>query len=263
MKMICYCCCKKIPKRKISGYKHDHVEFIICNECLYMLEACQYFPSRGEWGEFMNNDKEIMLVDNNRKQMDKIGELRQLFYDMLLTRDETTPDPKGNSATLSQEMGVNISQNMTKDKTINIFQMGKISQETTANVVKGLEIIDQINRIQYEQASIKKLEVQEAEVQQQELTIEHLVQVIEWLAEKELSLKAFDFLVRSIYGQTICNNTGSSIKAAKVLGCSQSFASQLSRNFRDGIPDLDNKDTLLELLPQPQKKKVKTETEGE
>ena len=158
--------------------------------------------------------------------------LKENMYDILDMEDD---DKDETNITANQGMGVQLTNAMKKDG-VNIIQMQNVvNKKVTTNVVKSLRLIDKLMM-----GNIQTTSVTEAK-KPNRITMEHVLQVIEWLANKNLSLKNLDQLIRGMYVQEMVSKLGTTIKAAEVLDVSQSQVSKLKREANEAIDILNEK----------------------
>lgn len=244
----CYLCKRAILNEYDTGGVFENKK--ICSSCIFTAEVItpQYLSEE----KLMENvqpyqpDKTYEMVS-----IDKLTKLKELMYNIITCEPDTT-DP---NISAKQGMGVNISNAIKKDG-VNIIQMQNVTNhKVTTIAINSLRLIDEIvqNTIINEAEKHKKPNIEVIEESNNKITIEHVIQVIEWLADKEYDLKFFDRFMRGLYAREIVDRTGSTIKASKILGVSQSQSSKLKREVEDAI-DIVTGNT--KSIPAPKQAKV-------
>ena len=197
------------------------------------------------------NEIQVIPKDQNYEIV-ALGKLKELMYN-IITCEPETKDP---TVAANQGMGVQLSPNMKKDG-VNIIQVQNVNNyKITSIAINSLRLIDEI----VQHTIVNKVESKQItpdnnndDHNHNQITMEHVIQVIEWLADKNYDLKFFDRLMRGLYAKEIVDRTGSTIKAAKILGVSQSQSSKLKREVEDAINVVSGK---IKKLPATKKVEV-------
>jgi hypothetical protein len=221
-KHICCFCKEFISDDEIGGSKHGEP---VCSPCLKCLEYGLPIKKK-EVRKSMNN--EIQKYNGN-----ELTELKDFMYNILEFEDD---DQANANITANQGMGVQLTNTMKKEGVTIIQNQSIVNKKVTSNVVKALRLLDKIK-----DNSVTTIEIETENKNIPEITMEHIVQVIEWIASKDLTLKEFDKLMRGIYCRALIDETGSSKQAAVVLGCSQSTASVYSRGGDEVLDKINGK----------------------
>lgn len=162
--------------------------------------------------------------------------LKNLLYDTLAADDE---ESTSTDITASQNLGVSLTNAIKKDG-VQIFQLQSVvSKKVTNNIVKSLKIVDKLQDQERLPVSTSK-----------ELTMDHVIQVIEWLASKKLPLKKFDKLMRGLYVTKVLSDCDNGALAAELLEVSGSQVHKLRRDGKEAIQTINDDMKQLEVVDE-------------
>jgi len=171
---------------------------------------------------------------NNDESTDLI-QLKNLLYDTLTAEEEDS----GTDVVANQNLGVNLTKAIKKDG-VQIFQLQSVvNKKITNNVIKSLKIVDKLQ---------EKERILPSPIQTPELSLDHVIQVIEWLASKNIPLKQFDKLMRGLYVSEIVSDSGNTSIAAERLGVSIGQVHKVKREGKEAIQILDDEVKQLEVV---------------
>ncbi len=226
----CHYCGNDIPEKDIGGYKNNNPICLSCCHCIMYNIPITNKKDRAE-SETMKN--EIQKYEGT-----ELSKLKDFMYDILEIEDD---DQQKDSIVANQGMGVQLSNAMKKDGVTIVQMQNVVNKKVTTNVVKSLRLIDKLLD------NSRSIEIEQTTPAPQ-ITLDHLIQVIAWLADKGLKMKDFDNLMRGLYCREQIKVEGSTTKAAEKIGVSQAHVSKLNREVDTHLDNIDSEPYKLEVL---------------
>jgi hypothetical protein len=188
------------------------------------------------------NGVEISTTSENlpiNNPLDNLPALRKLLLNTMKIKDKPEQEVVIKA---QQALDVQLSPAVLSKGTQNFYQIQNVSVQVTNNLVDCVEmVLDLEDHLRNKLIQEQKPMTQVIDVTKPEISLETITDSIEWLSNKDLSLKEFENLMKGLFSQAMIAKTGSTKEAAKLMGCSQSSASVYSRGLDDVLDKVSDK----------------------